>query len=143
MKDFLKDCNIHLLEDESILIGGKFYIVGRKDFTRSKKLHEHRKTPAQLTENLDRSKPIIFIDHQPKELDQVSEAGADLDLCGHTHEGQIFPGYPFIHFFWENSCGYLQKSNMHSIVTSGVGIWGPNMRVGTDSEICTITVHFN
>lgn len=143
MKDFLKDCNIHLLEDESILIGGKFYIVGRKDFTRSKKLHEHRKTPAQLTENLDRSKPIIFIDHQPKELDQVSEAGADLDLCGHTHEGQIFPGYPFIHFFWENSCGYLQKSNMHSIVTSGVGVWGPNMRVGTDSEICTITVHFN
>ena len=32
---------------------------------------------------------------------------------------------------------------MHNIVTSGAGIWGPNMRVGTNSEICPITVHFN
>ena len=28
-------------------------------------------------------------------------------------------------------------------LTSGAGIWGPNMRVGTNSEICPITVHFN
>lgn len=143
MENFLKDCGIHLLNDESELVDNKFYVVGRKDAARAKKIENGRKTPAQLTESLDRSKPIIFIDHQPKELDKVSEAGADLDLCGHTHDGQIFPGNLAIHFFWENSCGYLQKGNMHNIVTSGVGVWGPNMRVGTDSEICSITVHFN
>ena len=66
----------------------------------------------------------------------------DLDLCGHTHDGQIFPGNLIIHLFWENSCGYLQKGSMHNIVTSGAGIWGPSMRVGTDSEICPITIHF-
>lgn len=33
---------------------------------------------------------------------------------------------------WENACGYLKKGNLHSIVTSGVGVWGPAMRVGTD-----------
>ena len=38
--------------------------------------------------------------------------------------------------------GYLKKGNLHSIVTSGVGVWGPAMRVGTDCEICPITVHF-
>ncbi|MDO4309035.1 MAG: metallophosphoesterase [Eubacteriales bacterium] len=142
MAEFLKDCGIHLLNDESELIDNKFYVVGRQDPARAKKTEQTRKTPAQLTERLDRSKPIIFIDHQPKELDKVSEAGADLDLCGHTHDGQIFPGNLAIHFFWENSCGYLKKGNMHNIVTSGVGVWGPNMRVGTDSEICSITVHF-
>lgn len=143
MEEMLKEAGIHLLEDESVLIDNKFYLVGRKDFSRSKKMEDKRKTPAQLTENLDRSKPIIFIDHQPKELQETADAGADLDLCGHTHDGQIFPGNLIIQLFWENPCGYLQKGSMHNIVTSGVGIWGPNMRVGTDSEICSITVNFN
>lgn len=142
MEEFLKDCGIRLLDDEAELIDGAFYLAGRKDPARTKKLNETRKAPAQLTKRLDRSKPIIFIDHQPKELDKVSEAGADLHLCGHTHDGQLFPGNLAIHLFWENSCGYLKKGDMHSIVTSGAGVWGPNMRVGTDSEICSITVHF-
>ena len=142
MKEFLTDAGIHLLEDEAVLIDNKFYIVGRKDEDRAEKTSEERLTPAQLTSDLDQSKPIIFIDHQPKELEEAAAAGADLDLCGHTHNGQMFPGNLTIHLFWENPCGYLQKGNMHNIVTSGAGIWGPDMRVGTDSEICSITVHF-
>lgn len=142
MKEFLTDAGIHLLEDEAVLIDNKFYIVGRKDEDRAEKTSEERLTPAQLTSDLDQSKPIIFIDHQPKELEEAAAAGADLDLCGHTHNGQMFPGNLTIHLFWENPCGYLQKGNMHNIVTSGAGIWGPDMRVGTDSEICPITVHF-
>lgn len=143
MKEFLTDAGIHLLNDEAALIDDKFYIVGRRDYSRCHKVEGSRKTPAQLTESLDQSKPIIFIDHQPKELSETADAGVDLDLCGHTHDGQIFPGNLFIHLFWENSCGYLQKGNMHNIVTSGAGIWGPNMRVGTNSEICSITVDFD
>lgn len=143
MEEFLTDAGIHLLDDESVLIDNKFYIVGRRDASRCEKVEGSRATPAQLTESLDQRKPIIFIDHQPKELDKTAAAGVDLDLCGHTHDGQIFPGNLIIHLFWENSCGYLRKGNMHNIVTSGAGIWGPNMRVGTNSEICPITVYFN
>lgn len=142
MEEFLTDAGIHLLDDESVLIDNKFYIVGRRDASRCEKVEGSRQTPAQLTQSLDQSKPIIFIDHQPKELDETAAAGVDLDLCGHTHDGQIFPGNLIIHLFWENSCGYLQKGSMHNIVTSGAGIWGPNMRVGTNSEICPITVNF-
>ncbi|MDC7287223.1 metallophosphoesterase [Blautia schinkii] len=142
MEQMLKDANIHLLNDESVLIDDKFYLVGRRDYSRAKKVEDGRLTPAQLTEGLDQSKPVIFIDHQPKELQETADAGADLDLCGHTHDGQMFPGNLTIHLFWENPCGYLKKGDMHNIVTSGVGIWGPNMRVGTDSEICSITVNF-
>lgn len=142
MKAFLKDSNIQLLEDESILIDNSFYVIGRKDASLTEKIEEKRKTPAQLTEKLDRDKPIIFIDHQPKELQEIADAGADLDLCGHTHDGQTFPGNITIKFLWENPCGYLPKGSMHNIVTSGSGVWGPAMRVGTDSEICTISVNF-
>lgn len=140
MKKFLKDSNIHILEDESVLINDQFYVIGRKDASLTEKIHETRKAPAQLTEKLDRDKPIIMIDHQPKELQELADASVDLDLCGHTHDGQTFPGNFTIKLMWENPCGLLSKDNMTNITTSGAGVWGPAMRIGTDSEICSINI---
>lgn len=140
MKKFLKNSNIHILEDESILINDQFYVIGRKDASLTEKIHETRKAPAQLTEKLDRDKPIIMIDHQPKELQELADAGVDLDLCGHTHDGQTFPGNFTIKLMWENPCGLLIKDNMTNITTSGAGVWGPAMRIDTDSEICSINI---
>ena len=142
MKRFLQNSNIQLLEDEAVLIDNSFYVVGRKDASLIEKIEEKRKTPAQLTQKLDKDKTIIVIDHQPKELQDIADAGVNLDLCGHTHDGQTFPGNFTVKFLWENPCGYLQKGSMHNIVTSGSGVWGPAMRVGTDSEICTINLTF-
>lgn len=142
MNEFLRKSNIKLLEDESVLIDNKFYIVGRKDASLIEKIHETRKAPDQLTKLLDRDKPILVIDHQPKELQELADAGADLDLCGHTHNGQTFPGNLTIKPMWENPCGISQKDAMTCIVTSGAGVWGPAMRLGTDSEICSIQVNF-
>jgi len=142
MKLFLQNSNIQLLEDEAVLIDNSFYVVGRKDASLIEKIEEKRKTPAQLTQKLDKDKTIIVIDHQPKELQDIADTGVDLDLCGHTHDGQTFPGNFTVKFLWENPCGYLQKGSMHNIVTSGSGVWGPAMRVGTNSEICTINVTF-
>ena len=135
MKKFL-----HILEDESVLINDQFYVIGRKDASLTEKIDETRKAPAQLTEKLDRDKPIIMIDHQPKELQELADAGVDLDLCGHTHNGQTFPGNFTIKLMWENPCGLLSKDNMTNITTSGAGVWGPAMRIGTDSEICSINI---
>ena len=143
MKRFLQNSNIQLLEDEAVLIDNSFYVVGRKDASLIEKIEEKRKNPAQLTQKLDKDKTIIVIDHQPKELQDIADAGVDLDLCGHTHDGQTFPGNFTVKFLWENPCGYLQKGSMHNIVTSGSGVWGPAMRVGTDSEICTIDLTFS
>lgn len=143
MTQFLKDANIRLLNDETVLIDDRFYLTGRKDPSRCRKMDDTRKSPSQLTKSLDLRRPVIFMDHQPGELDEVASSGADLDLCGHTHDGQLFPLNIITSLVWENSCGYLKKGNMHNIVTSGVGIWGPNMRTATNSEICAITVHFS
>ena len=142
MWDFLKSANIRLLNDETLLIDDRFYLTGRKDPSRCRKMSDTRKEPDQLTASLDKTLPIIFIDHQPSQLNEVAAAGADLDLCGHTHDGQLFPLNIITGLIWENSCGYLKKGTMHNIVTSGAGIWGPNMRTATNSEICSITVHF-
>lgn len=142
MDEFLKDANITLLHDEGALIDGKFYLYGRADAHRPGRGIEKRKTPGEITAGMDKDKPIIVLDHQPKELQALADAGVDLDLCGHTHNGQMFPGNLMIKLMWENACGYLQKGQMHNIVTSGVGLFGPDMRVGTMAEICPITIHF-
>ena len=85
---------------------------------------------------------MICVDHQPSELQEKADAGVDLDLCGHTHDGQIFPGNLTINLFWDNAYGLLKVDDMYSIVTSGVGVWGSAMRVGTDGEIAVVNVNF-
>lgn len=142
MDRFLADANIQLLNDQTVLINDSFYLMGRLDYSNPGKTADVRKTPAEMTQFLDKTKPILAIDHQPRELHEMANAGVDIDLSGHTHDGQMFPGNLTIKFFWENACGYIKKDAMHSIVTSGVGLWGPNMRVGTDAEVVQVIVNF-
>ncbi len=142
MDEFLKEAGITLLRHEAVLIGDSVYLYGRPDRQRPGRDIKTRKTPEEITAGMDLSKPVFVIDHQPKELQELADAGVDLDLCGHTHDGQVWPGNLTIRLMWENACGYLKKGDMHNIVTSGVGIFGPNMRVGTIAEICSVTVKF-
>lgn len=143
MENFLSESGIKLLRDESVLINDEFYIVGRRDYQKPSTEDGSRLSPQELTKNLDKSKPVIFVDHEPLELQEIADAGADMDLSGHTHDGQIFPSTVAVQFMWENPCGIIKKDNMYSIVTSGVGVFGPYMRIGSDSEICEINVHFS
>lgn len=142
MDEFLQKAGIRLLRDEYVLIDDKFYLYGRPDAQRVGRGITRRKTPEEITQDLDKEKPILVIDHQPRELAELAEAGVDVDLCGHTHDGQMFPLNLTCRLLWENSCGYLKKGEMHNIVTSGVGLFGPNMRVATVPEICPITIRF-
>lgn len=144
MDQFMKDCGFNLLIDDYVMIEDSLYIYGRPDFERPGKTVEKRRRPDEIAGLLDMSKPVIVMDHEPRELLELSNAGIDLDLCGHTHDGQFFPmNLTSRYFTWENSCGMLVKNDMTNIVTSGVGLFGPNIRIGTKAEICPITVHFS
>ena len=142
MDQFLVDANIRLLKDETVLIDDAFYLIGRLDASCRQKSGIIRKTAAELIRPLDASRPVLVIDHQPSELSELAAAGADLVLSGHTHDGQLFPGNITTRIGWKNSCGKLVLGNTTSIVTSGVGVWGPAMRIGTDSEVVEVDVTF-
>ncbi|GGO00167.1 metallophosphoesterase [Saccharibacillus kuerlensis] len=133
----LEDSGMNLLYDEVISEGLPFTLVGRKDRT-----DKQRMSIAELVAQADPASPIIMLDHQPYELDEAEAAGVDLDVSGHTHRGQVFPGGLITNRIYENDYGYLQKGQMHSIVTSGYGFWGLPMRLGTRSEITVINVSF-
>ncbi|MBS6882188.1 MAG: metallophosphoesterase [Clostridiaceae bacterium] len=142
MAGFLRRAGINLLEDEKVTLKNGVQLVGRKDPSRDRKLGDERLSPAEWAGLLEPEKPAFVIDHQPKELEALAEAGFDLDLSGHTHDGQVFPSNLIMGFLWENPCGMVQIKDMFSVVTSGLGVWGPDMRVGTASEVVKISVHF-
>jgi predicted MPP superfamily phosphohydrolase len=63
-------------------------------------------------------------------------------LCGHTHKGQVFPGNLVVPFFNENAYGVKKLHGIDTIVTAGVGYYGPPIRVGTDSEVTVVNISF-
>lgn len=144
MTEFIEKSNITMLQEEFVLIEDSVYLYGRPDYSRPGSADNSRLSPDEIVKDMDLDKPVIVIDHQPRELDELASAGADLDLSGHTHDGQFFPMNIISRCFtWRNSCGLLEVNNMKSIVTSGVGLFGPNIRIGTIAEITNIKVHFD
>ncbi|SDS75461.1 hypothetical protein SAMN05444162_2195 [Paenibacillaceae bacterium GAS479] len=134
----IEESGIQVLYDETIEVGGWLTLVGRKDYS-----ERERADLASLTEEIDRSKPILMLEHQPIELDIAEEQGIDLMVSGHTHKGQIAPGNLITSRLFENDWGQLQKGQLNSIVSSGYGFWGPPIRIGSRSEVASIHVRFS
>ncbi len=133
LMDFYRKSNITLLRDSVAMIDSTIYIVGRDDHS-----NHQRKQLSALTKNLDNSKFIILLDHQPWELQEAEQCKVDLQLSGHTHAGQLFPGNLLIKNMYENPHGYSRRGNTQYYVSSGLGLWGPPYRIGTNSELINI-----
>lgn len=87
------------------------------------------------------SKPSLLLFHEPKETSKSRGVGIDLQLSGHTHDGQMFPFNYLAKYFYHNHAHGLFRDNDYSLnVTSGIGTWGPPMRLGTSAEIVLITL---
>nr|WP_314750695.1 metallophosphoesterase [uncultured Porphyromonas sp.] len=132
-RQFLSQTKVQLLCDSVATLGDQLYIIGRDDET-----NPQRKSLAQLTAGLDRSKPILLLDHQPHHLEQAQRAGIDFQLSGHTHRGQVFPINLIVDRMYEQSHGYHRRGRTQYYVSSGIGIWGGKYRIGTQSEYVVI-----
>ncbi|MCW3789063.1 metallophosphoesterase [Plebeiibacterium sediminum] len=139
---YLEEHGIDILRDTSILVKNSFYISGREDRDKTNFTGIKRKTPGKLTSELDPTKPIIMLDHQPYHLDLVENAGVDLQLSGHTHHGQLWPFNYITEKIFEVSSGYKKKGNSHFYVSNGFGTWGPPVRLGNRPEIIEFTLNF-
>ncbi|MBR3200731.1 MAG: metallophosphoesterase [Mogibacterium sp.] len=143
MEKFFADSGFTVLYDESVDIGdGLFTLAGRIDGEKAGDGTSNRLSPEILLKDTDKSKPIVVLQHEPIEFKSLADSGADLVLCGHTHNGQIFPGNLVVPFFNENGYGVKELYGSATVVTAGVGYYGPPMRFGTDSEVTVVNVTF-
>lgn len=140
LKNELLSNNIHVLVDESYEINDDFVIVGRDDEGFSKE--EGRKSSEDLIANIDKSKFILLLDHQPSELNLNSSLGYDLQLSGHTHKGQIWPAGLISELFNFNELeyGYKKIGDYEIIVSSGISGWNYPIRTGSKSEYLIIDI---
>jgi uncharacterized protein len=132
---------VRILEDEAVLVADSFYVVGRKDPT-SVPRGRQRTALAAILAGLDKHRPLLLLDHQPIHLEEAVAAGVDLQLSGHTHNGQIFPINLINKGIYELNWGLLRKGATWFYVTSGAGTWGPPVRLGSTSEIVLFEISF-
>ncbi|MCD4684112.1 MAG: metallophosphoesterase [Bacteroidales bacterium] len=139
---YLSEHGINMIRDTVIMLKNKIYIVGREDRDKRNFSNESRKNLKTIMQDIDANFPIILLDHQPFELDLKEEFGVDLTLSGHTHHGQMWPLNYITKAIFEVSWGYKKKGNTHVYVSSGVGGWGPPVRIGNRPEIVLIHLKF-
>lgn len=82
----------------------------------------------------------ILLDHQPYHLEEAQEAGIDFQFSGHTHRGQVWPLNWITDAIYEKSWGAHQRGDTRYYISSGLGIWGAKIRIGTRSEYLVLTL---
>lgn len=140
---YIESKGIKVLKDEMVILDGDIQLLGRIDRDSFRFYGKERMPLSQLMQQADTSKPVILLDHQPFHLDESARAGVDLQLSGHTHNGQMWPLNYLTNKIYELSYGYLKKGNSHFIVSSGYGLWGPRVRSGSRSEVLLINITFS
>jgi|WetSurMetagenome_2_1015567.scaffolds.fasta_scaffold77769_2 uncharacterized protein len=130
---YLRQYGIRVLRDSVVTPDNRIVIIGRDDLT-----NKNRKTLASLVSGLNGSLPKIVLDHQPQNLQESVDNHIDLQLSGHTHNGQIFPFDRIVSKIYKLGYGYLKIRDTHFYVSSGLGLWGAPLRIGTQSEIVKI-----
>jgi predicted MPP superfamily phosphohydrolase len=139
---YLEEHGIVELRDRYVKIADSFYIAGREDRASKGFAGILRKPITQLLEGIDKSLPLILMDHQPVKLIEAEQNGVDLQLSGHTHHGQLWPFNFITKEVYELSMGYKKSGNTHYYVSCGAGTWGPPIRTGNRPEIVYITITF-
>jgi predicted MPP superfamily phosphohydrolase len=86
----------------------------------------------------DTSRAVVLLSHQPVTIDEAVKHGVDLQLSGHTHGGQLWPG-PYLAELANPTVAGLEKyGDTQLYVSRGAGAWGPPTRVGAPSDVTVV-----
>jgi hypothetical protein len=140
---YLAEHGITVLRDSVRRVGGGIFVIGREDRSYNQFSGKKRKPLGELMEQVDATYPVILLDHQPFRLEEAISNGIDLQLSGHTHHGQLWPFNYLTRAIYEVSWGYRELGSTHIYVSSGIGTWGPPMRIGNRPEIVHLILQFD
>ena len=136
-KEFMS-AGIRALRDEKVFLEQLgITLIGRDDLSSAAFKGRPRADLAELMDGVDLAKPIIVLDHQPQNrvIKEASASGVDLQLSGHTHNGQFFPFNLIVKKIYTKSWGLFTDGAYHLVVSCGFGTWGPPVRTASYSEI--------
>ena len=140
----LTKIGVTVLQDQSVLLGDSFYIIGRQDLSEVTDRGGSRADIEDLVKALDDDKYQIVMDHQPADYAHEKASGVDLVLSGHTHGGQLL----LIKLFQEITgmggndqiYGLEDLDGSDFLVTSGISDWVIKFKTGCRSEYVIIDI---
>jgi predicted MPP superfamily phosphohydrolase len=133
--DGVKRADVRVLNNEKIEIDG-LQVVG-VHFSSTTRENVFRAVLDRA--NIDPARASVLLSHAPHALEVPERAGISLQISGHTHRGQVFPFSWFTkRIFGPFTYGLARLRNLIVYTTSGVGTWGPPLRLGTNPEIVLI-----
>jgi predicted MPP superfamily phosphohydrolase len=136
-----RNTGIKFLRDEVLNLPKlQLSLIGRDDIGRGRLVPLKRLSEL---EKLANQKFKLVMVHRPVlRKDSLSEfvGNADLIISGHTHNGQLFPFNYIVQLIYHNAYGLEYFNHASMITTSGVGLWGPPIRIGTKSEIVIVNL---
>lgn len=135
--DIINRSGIKLLRDSAVTIDNHLHLIGRDDRTNSR-----RKPLKHIISDIRGELPTLLMDHQPANLKEAVENNIDVQISGHTHNGQIYPINRIVAKIYELAYGYRKTGKTHFYVSSGLGLWGAPIRLGTQSEIVRMKLNF-
>jgi predicted MPP superfamily phosphohydrolase len=141
--EYLREHGVTVLRDSVLVLNNGLQVVGREDRSIRQFSGKTRKTLPEIMAGVDPARPIILMDHQPFGLSEAVSAGVDLQVSGHTHHGQIWPFNLITNAIYEVSWGYRMIGQTQFYVSSGVGTWGPPVRIGNTPEIVHLRLHYS
>ena len=139
---YLEDHGIIMIRDTVLKIEDSFYLAGRDDRDKKRFSGRERLPLEKLLQNTDMNYPVILMDHQPLDLEIAANLGVSMQLSGHTHNGQLWPLRYITQSMYRISYGYRNINGMHAYVTTGIGTWGPPVRIGNRPEIVQLNIKF-
>ncbi|MFC9062159.1 metallophosphoesterase, partial [Streptomyces sp. NPDC057074] len=86
----------------------------------------------------DRARACVLLAHQPVQIHDAVDHGVDLQLSGHTHGGQLWPGNLIAGAANPTLAGLERYGDTQLYVSRGAGAWGPPTRVGAESDVTVI-----
>ena len=134
----LQDAGVKLLNDDVTYLshqGQPIWLLGRFDNHK-----RQRVATTELLAQVNTTEPVVLLDHRPSDIMAHSQLPIDLQVSGHTHNGQIFPANFIVNAINRLGYGYEQIGTGHFVVSSGYGFWGIPFRLGSRSEIWLITL---
>jgi len=136
--NFTQAAGFTVLREEGVNVAGVINIAGIDDPTVDAFGLPEEISESKVLSGLSRQHFTILLKHRPV-IEKDSLGQFDLQLSGHTHNGQISPFNFVVRRFYPLITGYFNlPHDAHLYVSRGAGTWGPPIRFLSPPEITVI-----